>query len=468
MSGPRHYCGVVGISAKHHIVADLQKALMIIQHRGQDSAGVSVFDGNVINTVKDAGLVQIALPKERIENIQGQVGIGHVRYATTGGKGAKNAQPMTMTTAFGMIALAHNGDLTNYEKLKTAYMGQGAVFQTDSDTELIINLLSRRMGPDQDLVKAIRGVMSEIDGAYALCLLVNGRMFGIRDPLGIRPLIIGQLDDGYMVCAESSAIYALSGDIVRDVTPGEIVELSADSFKSYAPASRNAYAHCFFEWVYFARPDSVIDGCEVYNVRKNIGRVLAREHPADVDLVMPIPDSGRAHAIGFSIESGIPYEEGFMKNRFADRTFIMPDQATREKAVSNKMIPIKSTVDGKRILIIDDSIVRGTTLKKLVTMLRDAGAKEVHVRVGSPPIIAPCFYGIDMKNREQFIANKHTVDEIREIIGADSLGYISIEGVIEAIGLSGNDLCLACVNAKYPTKIDGEEHRYQTKLTDLK
>lgn len=466
MSGPRHYCGVVGINAGHNVVAGLQKALMIIQHRGQDSAGVSVFDGETINTVKDAGLVQVALPRERLESLDGHVGIGHVRYATTGGKGAKNAQPMVLTTAFGMIALAHNGDLTNYRKLKETYMAQGAVFQTDSDTELIINLLSRRMGTDQDPVKAIKAVMAEIDGAYALALMINGRLFGIRDPLGIRPLIIGRLGDGYMIVSESSAICALGGEIVRDVQPGEIVEITQDSFKSYAPCTRCPYAHCFFEWVYFARPDSVMDEREVYAVRRNIGMVLAREHPADVDLVMPIPDSGRAHAIGFSIESGIPYEEGFMKNRFADRTFIMPDQASRERAVSDKMIPIKSTVDGKRILIIDDSIVRGTTLKKLVLMLREAGAKEVHVRVGSPPITAPCFYGIDMKDREQFIANKHTVEEIREIIGADSLGYISLEGVVEAIGLPMGDLCLACINGKYPTKIEGEEHRFQTRITD--
>jgi len=467
MSGPRHYCGVVGITAGHNVVAGLQKALMIIQHRGQDSAGISVFDGNSISTVKDAGLVQTALPKERIENLNGNVGIGHVRYATTGGKGSMNAQPMIMTTAFGMIALAHNGDLTNYEKLKAAYMAKGAAFQTDSDTELIINLISRRMGQDQDPVKAIKAVMSEIEGAYALSLMINGRLFGIRDPLGIRPLCIGKLDDGYMICSESSAVYALGGEVVRDVVPGEIVELTKDIVKSYAPSNRIPYAHCYFEWVYFARPDSVMDGREVYEVRKNVGRVLAREHPADVDLVMPIPDSGRAHAIGFAIESGLPYEEGFMKNRFAERTFILPDQAAREKAVSSKMIPIKSTVNGKRILIIDDSIVRGTTLKKLVTMLREAGATEVHVRIGSPPIIAPCFYGIDMKNREQFIANKHTVDEIREIIGADSLGYISIQGLVEAIGIPASDLCLACVNGKYPTKIEGEEHRYQTKLTDI-
>ena len=467
MSGPRHYCGVVGITAGHNVVAGLQKALMIIQHRGQDSAGISVFDGNSISTVKDAGLVQTALPKERIENLNGNVGIGHVRYATTGGKGSMNAQPMIMTTAFGMIALAHNGDLTNYEKLKAAYMAKGAAFQTDSDTELIINLISRRMGQDQDPVKAIKAVMSEIEGAYALSLMINGRLFGIRDPLGIRPLCIGKLDDGYMICSESSAVYALGGEVVRDVVPGEIVELTKDIVKSYAPTNRIPYAHCYFEWVYFARPDSVMDGREVYEVRKNVGRILAREHPADVDLVMPIPDSGRAHAIGFAIESGLPYEEGFMKNRFAERTFILPDQAAREKAVSSKMIPIKSTVNGKRILIIDDSIVRGTTLKKLVTMLREAGATEVHVRIGSPPIIAPCFYGIDMKNREQFIANKHTVDEIREIIGADSLGYISIQGLVEAIGIPASDLCLACVNGKYPTKIEGEEHRYQTKLTDI-
>ena len=467
MSGPRHYCGVVGITAGHNVVAGLQKALMIIQHRGQDSAGISVFDGEAIHTVKDAGLVQNALSKERIENLNGEVGIGHVRYATTGGKGGRNAQPMTMTTVSGMIALAHNGDLTNYEKLRNEYLAKGAVFQTDSDTELIINLLSRRMGQDTDLVKAIRQVMAEIDGAYALSLLINGRLFGIRDPLGIRPLIIGKLDDGYMICSESSAVYALGGEIVRDVAPGEIVELTKDSFKSYKPQTTCAHAHCYFEWVYFARPDSIMDGREVYEVRKNVGRVLAREHPADVDLVMPIPDSGRAHAIGFAIESKLPYEEGFMKNRFAERTFILPDQAERERAVSTKMIPIKSTVSGKRILIIDDSIVRGTTLKKLVTMLREAGATEVHVRVGSPPIIAPCFYGIDMKNREQFIANQHTVDEIRQIIGADSLGYISIEGLVEAIGIPASDLFLSCVNGKYPTRIEGEEHRYQAKLTDM-
>lgn len=466
MTGPKHSCGVVGINADHDVVAALQKTLMIIQHRGQESAGISVFDGMIIHTVKDAGLVQNALSRERLTGMSGTVGIGHVRYATTGGKGVRNAQPLTMTTSFGMVAIAHNGDLTNYAKLRQKYLEAGAVFQTDSDTELIINILSKYLGQSNDPVRAIRATMGEIDGAYALALLINNRLFGIRDPHGIRPLVIGKLNGGYMIVSESTAIDALGGELVRDVVSGEIVELSKDGYKAYPPSVTCPCAHCMFEWVYFARPDSVIDGQEVYDVRRKIGVVLARECPADVDIVMPIPDSGRAHAIGFSNASGIPYEEGFMKNRFAERTFIMPDQKARELAVSTKMNPIKSTVNGKKILIVDDSIVRGTTLKQLVSMLRAAGAKEVHVRIGSPPITAPCYYGVDMKTRDQFIANGHTVQEICKIIGADSLGYISIDGLVEAIGIPAEKLCLACLNGQYPTRIDGERERFQQTLGD--
>ncbi|AGI48250.1 amidophosphoribosyltransferase [Thermoplasmatales archaeon BRNA1] len=466
MSGPRHYCGVVGINADHNIVAALQKALMILQHRGQDTAGISVFDGMEIHTVKDAGLVQTALPKDRIAQLYGNVGIGHVRYATTGGKNVKNAQPITVATGSGQIAVAHNGDLTTYEKVKNKYLEAGEVFLTDSDTELIIKILSKYLKSGSDPILAMRQTMGEIDGAYALALMINGRMFGIRDPHGIRPLVIGKLSDGYMIASESCAIDALGGELVRDVAPGEIIEVTKEGIKSYLPKFKCPYAHCMFEWVYFARPDSVMDSVSVYEARQRIGAILAREHPADVDLVMPIPDSGRAHAIGFSNASGIPYEEGFMKNRFAERTFILPDQKERELAVSTKMNPIKSTVNGKRIIIVDDSIVRGTTLKQLIGMLRKAGATEVHVRIGSPPIIAPCYYGVDMKTRDQFIANGNTVEQIREIIGADSLGYISMDGLVEAIGKTENDLCLACVSGKYPTRIDGEEERFQTKLDD--
>ena len=466
MTGPKHSCGVVGISADHDIVAVLQKALMIIQHRGQESAGISVFDGMTIHTVKDAGLVQTALSRSRIEGLHGNMGIGHVRYATTGGKGVRNAQPLTMTTAFGVVAIGHNGDITNYDNLRKEYLANGAVFQTDSDTELIINIMSKYLGQNSNPILAIRATMSEIDGAYALVLIINDRLFAVRDPHGIRPLILGKIKGGYVAVSESAAIDALGGQIVRDVVPGEIVEIFKDSFKSNMPKFTCPYAHCMFEWVYFARPDSVIDGQEVYDVRRRIGVVLARESPAKVDLVMPIPDSGRAHAIGFSNESGIPYEEGFMKNRFAERTFIMPDQHERELAVSTKMNPIKSTVAGKKVLIVDDSIVRGTTLKQLVLMLRKAGAKEVHVRIGSPPITAPCYYGVDMKTRDQFIANGHSVDEICKIIGADSLGYISISGLVEAIGIPAEKLCLACLNGQYPTRIEGERERFQSTLGD--
>lgn len=465
MTGPKHSCGVVGISADFDVASALHTALMIIQHRGQESAGISVFNGTGIDTVKGNGLVNLALPKEELVNLLGHVGVGHVRYSTTGSKSLVNAQPLTVTTNFGTVAVAHNGDITNFKQLKEKYMKEGWTFLTDSDSEMVTKLLGKYMTQNNDPVKAIRSTMGELDGAYALTILINDRLFAIRDPYGFRPLCLGKLDGGYVAVSESAAVDALRGEVVRDIEPGEICEITKDTFKIYPAPAKHPRAYCMFEWVYFARPDSIIDGAEVYAVRRKIGRILARECPADVDLVMPVPDSGRAHAIGYSIETGIPYEEGFMKNRFADRTFIMPDQKQREFAVSMKMNPIKSTVSGKRIMIIDDSIVRGTTLKKLVTMLRDAGAKEVHVRIGSPPIIAPCYYGVDMKSRDQFIANKHTVDEIRQIIGADSLGYISIAGLVEAIGFKENDLCLACVNGKYPTVIPGEVHRFQSTLS---
>ena len=464
MAGPEHSCGVVGITADFDVASALHTALMIIQHRGQESAGISVFNGSTIETVKGNGLVNVALDKDDLKDLNGHVGVGHVRYSTTGSKSIANAQPLTVTTNFGPVAVAHNGDITNFSELKEKYMKEGWAFLTDSDSELVIKLLGKYMNQYNDPVKAIRGIMGELDGSYSLTILIQDRLFAIRDPYGFRPLCLGKIDGGYIAVSESAAIDALRGEIVRDIEPGEICEITKDTFKIYPAPGQHPKAFCMFEWVYFARPDSILDGREVYEVRRKIGEILARECPADVDLVMPVPDSGRAHAIGYSCATGIPYEEGFMKNRFADRTFIMPDQKQREFAVSMKMNPIKSTVDGKRIMIVDDSIVRGTTLKKLVSMLRKAGAKEVHVRVGSPPIVAPCYYGVDMKSRDQFIASTHTVDEIRDIIGADSLGYISIEGLIEAIGFKENDLCLACVNGKYPTHIKGEVHRFQSTL----
>ncbi len=465
MAGPKHSCGVVGINAENNVVPALQKSLMIIQHRGQESAGISVYNSEgAIDTIKDSGLVQTALPKYMLSKLHGTVGIGHVRYPAGSRVSTSYAEPLMSTTRYGPLAIAHNGDITNFDSLKEKYLLSGSSFFTSSDSELVTKILGKHSAQYSDPVKSLKATFAELDGAFSLVIMIDNRLFGIRDPRGMRPLCIGKIRDGYMLVSESAAIDALNGELIRDVMPGEIVEITRSEIISY-PYNTNAQkAHCMFEWVYFARPDSVIDGREVYDVRRRIGEILARECTADVDLIMPIPDSGRAHAIGFSVESRIPYEEGFMKNRFAERTFILPDQRLREAAVSTKMNPIKSTVNGKRILIVDDSIVRGTTLKKLISMLRGAGAKEVHVRIGCPPVIAPCYYGVDMKTRDQIIGADHTVEQIRQVIGADSLAYISIEGLIEALRLPEHDVCTACVSGKYPTMIPGEIHRYQSTL----
>lgn len=460
MAGPKHSCGVVGIKATYNVVPSLQRSLLVIQHRGQESAGLSVWSGEEILTVKNNGPVNVVLNDSTLAKVKGTSGIGHVRYSTTGSKAPVNAQPLNVGTTMGMLSIAHNGDITNFHKLKEDYMKQGWSFLTDSDSEMIAKIISKNISQSGDIVTAIKDTMLELDGAYSVTVMVNDRVFAVRDPYGFRPLCIGRTEKAHIVVSESAALLSLGADFVRDVEPGEIIEITADSIISYPPEKKSPKAHCMFEWIYFARPDSVMDGRCVYDVRKKIGMILARESPADVDLVMPVPDSGRAHAIGYAITSGVPYEEGFMKNRFVDRTFILPDQSARENAVSMKMNPISSTIKDKSILIVDDSIVRGTTLKKLIKMLKNAGAKEVHVRIGCPPVIAPCYYGVDMKSRDQFIATTHSVEEIRQVIGADSLAYISIEGLVEALEMPADDLCLACVNNLYPTRIEGEKYRF--------
>jgi len=464
MTGPRHSCGVIGMYGTDDVAADIFKALRIIQHRGQESAGISVFNGNKVITAKGSGVVSEAIGRDSLKALSGKCGIGHVRYPSAQTKAEMNAEPIEVQMTHGTIAMAHNGSITNYQELKKKYLDTGGSLMTDSDSEIMSKIISKYLVQNNDPVKAIRSTMAEIEGSYSITIIYGNRIFGVRDPYGFRPLCLGRLEKGYMIASESAAIDVFRGEFIRDVQPGEIIELTQDGFKSHPPAAQCQYAHCMFEWIYFARPDSIIDGMEVYEVRRNVGEILAKESPADVDLIMPVPDSGRAHALGFSIGSKIRYEEGFMKNRFAERTFILPDQKLREAGVAMKLNPIRSTVKGKRILIVDDSIVRGTTLMKLIRMLRDAGAKEVHVRIGCPPIIAPCYYGVDMKSRDQFIALKYTTEEIREQIGADSLGYISIPGLVKAIGKPENDLCLACLNNKYPTTIPGETHRFQATL----
>ena len=334
----------------------------------------------------------------------------------------------------GDIALAHNGDIVNAPKLRQKLQSEGWGFLTTTDSEIIIRMMATELSMAPDPIRAIKNVMKVIDGSYALTILVGDRVFGVRDPLGFRPLCIGRFPEGYALASESAVFDVMGGEFVRDVAPGEIVELNHTGFistRTFAPTHR---AHCMFEWVYFARPDSVMDGKEVYQVRKNLGHLLAQECPVEADVVVAVPDSGRAHALGFAEVSGIPYEEGFMKNRYVERTFIMPEQSLRDEGVLLKLNPIRSTMKGKRVVIVDDSIVRGTTMRKIVQMTRRAGAREVHVRIGCPPIIAPCYYGIDMKTREQFAAINRTYDDIARLITADSVGYTSLKGLGQGAG----------------------------------
>ncbi len=460
-----HKCGVVGISSERDVASYLYGSLRILQHRGQNSAGIAVSsDQETIKAVRGLGLAHEIFNGENLSSLSGRSGIGHVRYPTTGDDMLENVQPLVLSSGVGDVALAHNGDIVNSERLRERLEDEGWAFFSTTDTELVIRMIVNELKDLIDPVKAVRNALKQIEGGYAFTLMIGSKVFGIRDPLGIRPLALGKIPGGYAVASESVVFDMLGGKLVRDVLPGEIVELTADDYISYPAQSTGEKANCMFEYVYFARPDSIIDGKSVFDVRVEVGRMLARERPVDADVVIPVPDSGRTHAIGFCEVSGIPLSEGLMKNRFVERTFILPDQDAREASVRMKLNPIKSVIQGKRVVIIDDSIVRGTTMLKIVQMVREAGASEVHVRIGCPRIIAPCYYGIDMKTRNQFIATGRSEDDIANAITADSLGYISIEGLVKAIGSRQSDLCLGCLTAEYPTRVPGERMRFQRSL----
>lgn len=461
---PKHFCGVVGMALEGDAVPHLKKALRVIQHRGQEAAGIAVHNGRSISYHRGMGLVHEVLAGRQYNALMGTHGIGHVRYSTTGSSCAENCQPIVVTTLAGDLALAHNGDLVNANGIRARLQSEGWAFLTSTDSEIIVRMLATELSINPDPIRAIKTVMKSLEGSYSITLMLGGRVFGFRDPLGFRPLCVGKVPGGHAMASESSIFEILNGDFIRDILPGEIVEITPTAVTSYRTPSAPHTAHCMFEWVYFARPDAVMEGREVYQVRLRIGRILAKEQPVEADVVVPVPDSGRAHALGFAEGSGIPYAEGFMKNRYIERTFIMPDQSQRDEGVLLKLNPIRSTMEGKRVVIVDDSIVRGTTMRKIVQMTRRAGAKEVHVRIGCPPVIAPCFYGIDMKTREQFAALNRNQKQIAELITADSVGYLSQDGLVEALGISESELCLACVNGEYPTKIPGEKMRFQKTL----
>ena len=460
---PTEKCGVVGVSLDERDAArPLYYALYALQHRGQESAGIVTHDGFQQHSHVEMGLVGDAFEPGDLDGLKGPNGIGHVRYPTAGSVNSCCAQPFSVSFKSGSLGLSHNGNLVNTGELREELAASGHAFTSDGDTEVIAHELARNL-LEADLIRAVKRTMNRIHGSYSLTIAHDDTVMGVRDPQGNRPLCIGKLDDGYILASESAAIDVLDGELVRDVNPGELVVLEDDGagFDSYQLVEQENTAHCFFEHVYFARPDSQIDGSLVYDVRRELGRKLWAESGVESDVVLPVPDSGRAFASGYAEASqddgaGVEFAEGLMKNRYVGRTFIMPTQDARERAVRLKLNPIRDVVEGRSVTVIDDSIVRGTTSTQLVQLLRDVGAEEVHMRIGAPPIVSPCYMGIDMASRDELIAAERDTEAIREEIDADSLAYLSIDAVAEALEESRADLCLGCVTGEYPYDIDGE------------
>ncbi|MCK9631491.1 MAG: amidophosphoribosyltransferase [Methanoregula sp.] len=450
-------CGIVGIEDAGGISIQLYYALYALQHRGQESAGISTFDGTSLHKFKGSGLVADVFSPSVLSDLKGTAGIGHVRYPTTGSNLPENIQPLNFQYQNQSISIAHNGNLVNTCELRAEYERSGQIFITTTDTEIIAKILINALSNSGSVEDAVSICMHKLVGSYATIIMIDGVLYGFRDPLGIKPLGIGKTEHGYMLASESVAMDALSAKFIRDVKPGELVRIDAEGVRCMQVAVAGKCAHCIFEYIYFARADSVIDGVLVYDVRRQIGRKLHDEAPVNADSVGALPDSGTAYAIGYAEQSKIPYVESLMKNRYMGRTFIMPTQKEREKAVRIKLNPIPAHLKDKSVVLVDDSIVRGTTSKRIIGLVRDAGAREVHVRVGSPAIKAPCYLGVDFPTREELIAHNRSEEEVRKSITATSLHHISLEALIEAIGFAPDDLCTGCLTGCYPLPIEGEK-----------
>lgn len=443
--------------------------LFALQHRGQESAGIVVNDDGVFSSYRDVGLVNDVFTPERLENLgDGNIVVGHVRYATTGSDNKRNVQPIVINHHKGRLALAHNGNLSNSMELREALERNGSIFHTTTDSEVIAYIIVQERLRCSSIEMAVSAAMDRIEGAYSLVVSSPTKLIAARDPHGFRPLCMGQLSDhSFVFASESCALDAIGARLIRDILPGEIVTVSRDGIsydRSHCDIAPRRM--CVFEYIYFARPDSVIEGCNVSLARQRAGAFLAEEHPVDADIVIGVPDSGLDAALGYANASGIPYGIGFTKNKYIGRTFIAPSQSQRENGVNIKLNPIRSAIDGKRIVLIDDSIVRGTTCRRTIDMLRKAGAKEIHMRVSAPPFIAPCYYGTDIDSEENLIANHHAVDEIAHIIGVDSLGYLSSENVVRLTEMSPDSFCTACFGGEYPTCIPagGHKDRFEQKI----
>jgi amidophosphoribosyltransferase len=457
---PQDHCGVVGIAADTDVAPYLFYAMQSLQHRGQESCGMTTLDGLELRTHKAMGLVDQVFDPNIVKKLRGKTGIGHTRYSTSAGSTEENAQPQVVVSAAGGIALAHNGNIPNTTELMEELKAKGWAFYSGNDTEVVVRLLANKLVKHEgNHVGAIQETMSRLQGSYAFAFILGNELYAVRDPHGIKPLCIGKMAHGHVVASESVALDVCGATFVRDVRPGEVIRVRRNGVETVAMQPASSPARCFFEYVYFARPDAWMDGRLNQEVRENIGRALAKEAKVEADIVVPIPDSGRSHAQGFAQESGIPYQEALMKNRYVHRTFIMPTQEARELNVRLKLNPMRHTIEGRRVILIDDSIVRGTTMKRIVDMVRGAGAKEVHVRIGCPPIVAPCYLGIDMSTREQLVAAHKSVEDIRAMIGADSLAYVSHEGLYDALGFKQSELCTGCITGRYPVPVSGEHLR---------
>jgi amidophosphoribosyltransferase len=450
---PKHYCGVFGVYGHPNAAELTYYGLYALQHRGQESAGIVTSDGKRFRTHKGMGLVPQVFTAESLHELIGDVAVGHTRYSTTGSSNIANAQPLTVNCSRGQIAIAHNGNLTNAAKLRDELEANGSIFQTTVDSEIILHLLAQpsRNGCDSNLLHAIR----RIEGAYSLAIMTQKELIGVRDPFGFRPLCIGRLDDAWVLSSETCALDLIHATFVRDVEPGEIVVINKEgltSVQAFPEQERRAF--CIFEYIYFARPDSTIANRNVYKVRVELGRQLALEDPVAADVVVPVPDSGNCAALGYSLASGIPFEMAFVRNHYVGRSFLQPTQLIRDFNVRVKLNLIQDLVKGKRVIVVDDSIVRGTTCKARVNNLKEAGATEVHVMVSCPPHMNPCVYGIDFPDRRKLMAANYSVEEIRKYLNADSLHYLSQEGMVRATGLPKSGFCMACYDGQYPVAYD--------------
>jgi amidophosphoribosyltransferase len=464
-------CGVFGIYAdkKCDVAAQTYVGLYALQHRGQESCGIVVNDDGLFNYHKNLGLVNQVFDRDTLTALgQGNIAIGHVRYSTTGNNNSTNAQPLVVRHGKGPLAIAHNGNLTNAREMRSEYESKGMIFHTTNDTEVISYAITEERLRCGSIEKAVEQMMYRIKGAYSLVIMSPKKLIAARDPEGFRPLSLGRLDNSWVVASETCAFDSIGATFERDLKPGEIVIIDENGLRTIDTHCGKKGHMCVFEYVYFARPDSVIEGSSVHMARLRAGKYLWREHPVDADIVIGVPDSGLDAALGFSLESGIPYGIGFIKNRYIGRTFIQPTQAERTNSVKIKLNAISSTVKDKRVVMIDDSIVRGTTSARIVKLLREAGAKEVHVRISSPPFVAPCYFGTDIDSKENLIACKMTVDEICKSIGADSLGYLSVDNVKRLAGNSDCDFCVGCFNEHYPIEVPKEmpKDKFESRISD--